>query len=115
MTWDLTHVVDAGRIILEVRDVGKRKVEYRWDSESIRALRRHMGLTQQQMSEELGTRQQTVSEWETGVYRPRGGMNRLLTLVAERVGFEYQVATEAPLSQEQGKGEEEKRGEEPEP
>jgi putative transcriptional regulator len=112
MTRDLTHVVDAGKIILEVIDVGKRKVEYRWDSESIRALRKHLGLTQQQMSEELGTRQQTISEWETGMYRPRGGMNRLLTLVAERMGFEYLATTEAPPFQEQ---EEEDSGEEPEP
>jgi DNA-binding transcriptional regulator YiaG len=74
--------------------VGKRTVKYQWDSESIRGLRRHLGLTQQQMSEELGTRQQTISEWETGMYRPRGGMNRLLTLVAERAGFEYQSAVE---------------------
>ena len=74
--------------------MGKRKVKYQWDSESIRELRKHLGLTQQQMSEELGTRQQTISEWETGMYRPRGGMNQLLTLVADRGGFEYQVAEE---------------------
>lgn len=74
--------------------VGKRKVKYQWSSRSVRALRKHMGMTQQQMAEELGTRQQTISEWETGMYRPRGGMNRLLTLVAERAGFEYQVTTE---------------------
>lgn len=69
--------------------MGKRKVTYQWDAESIRALRKHLGLTQQQMSEELGTRQQTISEWETGMYRPRGGMNRLLTLIAERADFKY--------------------------
>ena len=85
--------------------MGKRKVKYQWDAESIAALRKHMGLTQQQMSEEMGTRQQTISEWETGMYRPRGGMNRLLTLVAERAGFEYQAVTEAPVPQE-GEGEE---------
>ena len=71
--------------------MSRRKVKYQWDSESIRALRKHLGLTQQQMSDELGTRQQTISEWETGMYRPRGGMNRLLTFVAERAGFEYQA------------------------
>jgi putative transcriptional regulator len=75
--------------------MGRRKVKYQWDDESIRALRKYLGLTQQEMSEELGTRQQTISEWETGMYRPRGGMNRLLTLVAERAGFEYQATTEA--------------------
>jgi len=69
---------------------GKRRVKYEWDSKNIKALREHMGLTQAQLSEELGTRQQTISEWETGMYRPRGGMARLLTLVAERAGF-YQV------------------------
>ncbi len=74
--------------------MGKRAVKYQWDNESIRELRSHLGLTQQQMSEELGTRQQTISEWETGMYRPRGGMNRLLTLVAERAGFEYRATTE---------------------
>ncbi len=85
--------------------MGKRKVKYQWDSGSIRALRGYMGLTQQQMSEELGTRQQTVSEWETGMYRPRGGMNRLLTLVADGAGFEYQVTPEEPLASEKEQGE----------
>jgi len=80
--------------------MGRRRAKYQWDAESIRALRKHMGLTQQQMSEEIGTRQQTISEWETGMYRPRGGMNRLLTLVAERVGFEYQATTEVPAPEE---------------
>jgi len=85
--------------------MGRRKVEYRWDAESIRALRDHLGLTQERMSGELGTRQQTISEWETGMYRPRGGMNRLLTLVAERAGFEYQVVTGVPVPEEQGEEE----------
>ncbi len=74
----------------------KRKVEYEWDAERIKALRQHMGMTQQELSEELGTRQQTVSEWETGKYRPRGGMSRLLTLVAERVGFAYETGRPEP-------------------
>jgi DNA-binding XRE family transcriptional regulator len=30
-------------------------------------------MTQQEMSQELGTRQQTISERETSMYRPRGG------------------------------------------
>jgi DNA-binding transcriptional regulator YiaG len=44
------------------------------------------------MAEELGTRQQTISEWETGQYRPRGASARLLTLVAERAGFQYEAS-----------------------
>ncbi|MCR4406958.1 MAG: helix-turn-helix domain-containing protein [Anaerolineae bacterium] len=88
--------------------MAKRKVEYEWDAERIKALRRYMGMTQQELSEELGTRQQTVSEWETGKYRPRGGMNRLLTLVAERVGFVYKTTpTESAASEESSREQEE--------
>lgn len=60
-----------------------------WDAERVRALRRHLGYTQQQLSDELGTRQQTVSEWETGMYQPRGASAKLLSLIAERAGFAY--------------------------
>jgi putative transcriptional regulator len=81
--------------------MGRRRVKYQWDAESVRALRKHMGMTQQQMSDELGTRQQTISEWETGMYRPRGGMNRLLTFVAERAGFDYQPVGEGPPEEEE--------------
>jgi transcriptional regulator with XRE-family HTH domain len=93
--------------------MGRRKVKCQWDAESIRSLRRHMDMTQQQMAEELGTRQQTISEWETGMYRPRGGMNRLLTLVAERMGFDYRAVAEGSPRE----AEEEEAGEEeaPEP
>jgi DNA-binding transcriptional regulator YiaG len=52
-------------------------------------LRSHLGLTQAQMAGELGIRQQTVSEWETGQYEPRGTSITLLGLVAERSRFEY--------------------------
>jgi DNA-binding transcriptional regulator YiaG len=64
----------------------------RWDSESIQALRRHLGLTQQELSDRLGTRQQTISEWETGMYRPRGATATLLSLVAEKAKFKYDAA-----------------------
>ena len=67
----------------------KRKRTVRWDASRLRALREHLGLTQQQMAEELGTRQQTISEWETGRYQPRGASATLLSMVAERAGFEY--------------------------
>jgi DNA-binding transcriptional regulator YiaG len=60
-----------------------------WDAARVRALRRHLGLTQQELADELGTRQQTISEWERALYRPRGASARLLTLVAERADFAY--------------------------
>ncbi len=62
-----------------------------WDRASVRALRRHLGFSQRQLAEEMGVRQQTVSEWETGAYRPRGASARLLTMVAERAEFEYEA------------------------
>jgi DNA-binding transcriptional regulator YiaG len=71
---------------------GKPKIE--WNADTIKALRRHMGLTQKEMSEELGTRQQTISEWETGMYKPRGATRTLLNIVAERAGFVYYLEEE---------------------
>ncbi len=76
----------------------KRKPKYQWNADSIRALRRHMDMSQQQMSEELGIRQQTVSDWELGNHQPRGGMARLLSIVAERAEFAYR--TRKPTEQE---------------
>ena len=62
-----------------------------WNARQVRALRQHLGLTQEQMAAELGSRQQTISEWETGQYQPRGTSARLLTLIAERGGFPYRA------------------------
>ena len=59
-----------------------------WNAELIRALRRHMGLTQAEFAERLGIRRKTVSEWENGVYEPTLATLKYLTLVAEQVGFE---------------------------
>jgi DNA-binding transcriptional regulator YiaG len=67
----------------------QKRQRIRWDGPGVRALRRHMRLTQAKLAEELGTRQQTISEWETEMYRPRGTSATLLTLVAERSGFKY--------------------------
>jgi DNA-binding transcriptional regulator YiaG len=79
----------------------KRKVA--WDAGQVRALRSHMGLTQERMAAELGTRQQTISEWETGQYQPRGVSAKLLTLIAERAGFTYQTGSgETPREGEEG-------------
>jgi DNA-binding transcriptional regulator YiaG len=60
-----------------------------WDGEKIQALRRHLKMTQSELSQKLGTRQQTISEWETGMYRPRGASATLLTMVAEQARFHY--------------------------
>ncbi len=60
-----------------------------WDSRQIRALRHHLGLTQRQLAGRLGTRQQTISEWEQGMYHPRGTSSTLLSIVAEQAKFTY--------------------------
>ena len=72
----------------------KKEKRNRWDSEKIRALRSHLKLTQNEMAEQLGTRQQTISEWEKGMYCPRGASATLLSIVAERAKFKYQASEE---------------------
>jgi DNA-binding transcriptional regulator YiaG len=61
----------------------------RWNADLIRALRQHMGVTQAELAEELGMRQQTVSEWETSEYAPTRATCKHLMLVAERSNFKY--------------------------
>jgi len=63
----------------------------RWNRHHIRALRAHLGLTQQELADQLGTRQQTISEWEQGMYRPRGASATLLSIVAERARYNYKA------------------------
>jgi DNA-binding transcriptional regulator YiaG len=59
-----------------------------------------MALTQEQLAEALGVRQQTISEWETAVYRPRGASERLLTIVADDAGYTYVTDITADGSEE---------------
>lgn len=60
-----------------------RKSHEPWTAERIAQLRAALGLTQSDMAEELGVRQQTVSEWETGRYQPRGASTKMLQRLAE--------------------------------
>jgi DNA-binding transcriptional regulator YiaG len=69
-----------------------------WDADAVRELRIVLGLSQQAFARELGVRQQTVSDWETGVYRPRGASARVLSLVAERAGVPYRAGDPADTS-----------------
>ena len=71
-----------------------------WDSELFHALRKQLGLTQRELAERLGTRQQTISEWEKGMYQPRGASSTLLFIVAEQAKFKYEVT----LSEKEPKG-----------
>jgi DNA-binding transcriptional regulator YiaG len=61
-----------------------------WNGDLVRALRDHMGVSQVQLAETLGVRQQTVSEWETDAYLPTRATSKHLSLVAERAGFNFE-------------------------
>ena len=79
--------------------VGEKK---EWDADSVKALRRHLKRTQQQLAQDLGVRQQTISEWETGTYMPRGASRTLLNMIAEGAGFKYETGPEAGEASETG-------------
>jgi len=69
----------------------RKKKKRQWSKEEVKGLRQHLNLTQMKLAEELGTRQQTISEWEKGMYRPRGASATLLSIVAEGSGFTYRA------------------------
>ena len=69
----------------------RRRRDLGWDAPAIRRLRRHAGLSQRELAEQLNARQQTISEWERGEYAPRGTAARLLTRVAEDVQFPFEA------------------------
>ena len=83
----------------------RRKRRPAWDASEVRSLRKHLEMTQDELAEELNVRQQTVSEWETGQYRPRGASERLLSFVAERAEFRYGERDEEDRGSRAGGGE----------
>lgn len=70
------------------------EVQLDWNSYTVKRLRRHLKMTQQELAQELGARQQTVSEWELGVYAPRGTSAKLLSIIAERAEFPYEASSQ---------------------
>ncbi|MCH2673624.1 MAG: helix-turn-helix domain-containing protein [Dehalococcoidia bacterium] len=63
---------------------------FEWNSETVLALRDHIGNSQTKLANELGVRQQTISEWEQGQYKPRGASITLLNLLGRTAGFPFQ-------------------------
>jgi len=55
-----------------------------WTGGHVAALRARLGLSQAAFARRLGVRQQTVSEWETGRYNPRGASATVLRILAEQ-------------------------------
>lgn len=76
--------------------VERREGEVMWNAPAIRALRDHLTLNQQGMADLLGVRQQTVSEWETGVYQPTRATCKHLTMVAEQADFPFDALSLQP-------------------
>ena len=66
-----------------------------WDAEALRALRRHLDLTQAEFAQKMGVRQQTISEWETGQYQPTRSRSKHLKILAERADFPYSTEDDA--------------------
>lgn len=65
-----------------------------WNGELVKGLRQHLGFSQEELADELGVRQQTISEWERGAYEPSRATSKYLSLVAERAGFTYAIDSE---------------------
>ena len=72
-----------------------RPDDWQWSPDDVRLLRGFLHETQAEFAERIGTRQQTVSEWETGSSKPRRIARRLLHLVAEERGFYSAAAAPA--------------------
>ena len=87
--------LDAGQITFRkpglVYNIRREGDIVLWNAELVKALRYHMGLSQEEFAKELGIRQPTVSEWETGAYAPRRSTSKFLMMVAEKAGFEYDI------------------------
>jgi DNA-binding transcriptional regulator YiaG len=74
------------RVALEHATRG-REESGRWNAYMVRALRHQLGLSQQSLADLMGIRQQTVSEWERGVYKPTRGRSKHLGMIAEQAGL----------------------------
>lgn len=60
-----------------------------WTGSMIRALRVHLGISQAELSNILGVRQQTISEWENQIYLPSRSRSKHLHMVAEKAGLYF--------------------------
>lgn len=66
----------------------------KWDKEKIKKLRKDLRLTQNEFARRLGCRQQTVSEWEQGMYLPANAYGKLLDFFARETSHEISAEDE---------------------
>jgi transcriptional regulator with XRE-family HTH domain len=74
---------------------GRGDLDQDWTPQAVQRLRARLRLSQAELAARVGTRQQTISEWETGTRAPRRMSRRLLRLVAEEAGV-YDVTPAHP-------------------
>lgn len=67
---------------------------FTWGPKTIKSLRQCAGISQSDLANLIGVRQQTISEWETDAYRPRGASIRMLNMVAEKYNFDFNANSE---------------------
>ncbi|MEM9807785.1 MAG: helix-turn-helix transcriptional regulator [Cyanobacteria bacterium P01_D01_bin.56] len=85
---DLTEQTVTFRKFQAEYNIQKKDGAVMWQQDAIKALRKHMSLTQAQFAKELGVRRQTVSEWENGVYDPDRSTTKFLELIAKNNHFQ---------------------------
>ena len=89
---DLTKQIVTFRKFQAEYNIQKKDGAVIWQQDAIKALRKHMSLTQAQFAQELGVRRQTVSEWENGVYDPDRSTTKFLELIAKQTDFQETLA-----------------------
>ncbi|MBE9068984.1 helix-turn-helix transcriptional regulator [Leptolyngbya cf. ectocarpi LEGE 11479] len=85
---DLAQQTVTFRKFKAVYNIQQKEGAVVWQQDAIKALRKHMSLTQAQFAQELGVRRQTVSEWENGVYDPDRSTTKFLELIAKQAEFQ---------------------------
>ena len=73
-----------------------------WDQQRVKQLRQKLGLSQAELARELGCRQQTVSEWELGLYAPANAYGKLLGQLENRMGLTL-LSTQDPHQRSQSR------------
>ena len=69
-----------------------------WQPDDIKELRWRLGWSQAELARRLGCRQQTISEWERGLYAPQNAYSRLLDMLSDQGEvYSYQVVRD-PLA-----------------
>lgn len=91
---DLAREIVTFRKSVRVYQVERKGETVLWNGELIKGLREHLGMSQAQLAEKLGVRQQTISEWETGLYAPSLKTSKYLGLIAKETRFKYDAGEE---------------------